>query len=224
MPSASAAAALRVDGAARHGLRRPGARQGPAGRADGRLRRHHRRQRRRAHSTPASPTGRSRSRPWPSAATLGRRRRDLVRRADLGDRADTDFAGFAAATVAAAEAVSPAADAVASAWERSASPPRRPGRPGLDHGPAATPTVVTRGPVRRVRRRPAERGDGARRRPADPRGRVADRPDRLPRRDRRAARSPTGSSTPSRCAASRSSSASRTSPPSCSGWPRLLLE
>ena len=60
-----------------------------------------------------------------------RRRPDLVRRADLGrSAADTDFAGFAAATVAAAEAVSPEARAaVASAWEQVGV------TPAAGHGP-----------------------------------------------------------------------------------------
>ena len=55
---------------------------------------------------------RDRRQRWEGAGT------DLVRRADLGtSAADTDFAGFAAATVAAAGAVSPAAaEQVPAAW------------------------------------------------------------------------------------------------------------
>jgi Zn-dependent metalloprotease len=62
-----------------------------------------------------------------------------------GIGADTDFAGFAAATVAAAEAVSPAArEAVASAWEQvGVTPAAGQAGSGSTTDPAATPTVVT---------------------------------------------------------------------------------
>ena len=72
LPAVGARPGAALDGRAGDGLRRPGARQGPAGRLDGRLRRHHRGQRRRApqlrHPQPRLPPGRDR----PSAATAGR--------------------------------------------------------------------------------------------------------------------------------------------------------
>ena len=90
-------------GRARHGVRRPDARQGPAGRRHGRLRRHHRRRRRRApqlrHPQPGVPARRDCDR----RPHVGGRRRDLVRRAHRpAGPARTDFAGFAAATIATA--------------------------------------------------------------------------------------------------------------------------
>ena len=87
LPAAVHGTGAALDGGPGHGLRRPDARQGPAGRLDGRLRRHHRRQRRGAHSTPASPTGPSTSRrPALGGQLVGGRRQDLVRRAHLGHR------------------------------------------------------------------------------------------------------------------------------------------
>ena len=75
-----------VDEGARHGLRRPEAGQGPAGLLDGRLRRDHRRQRRRAHQLRHPQQGVLPRRERPGREQLGGRRRDLVRRAHLGSR------------------------------------------------------------------------------------------------------------------------------------------
>ncbi len=102
-------------GRARHGVRRPGARQDPQVGAPRRLRLDLGRQRRRApqlrHPQPRLPAGRRRDR----RHDLGGRRPDLVRRAHRRrGRPESDFAAFAAATVAAAGAH---ADAVGTAWE-----------------------------------------------------------------------------------------------------------
>ena len=182
----------------------PRAGQGPAGRPHGRLRRDHRRQRRGApqlrHPQPRLPAGRHRDR----RAVVGGRRRDLVRRPHRrpGRLPTTDFAGFAAATVAAA---GDHADAVA----RGLGDGRRRARRRLRRRPPATgrsPAPADVVDVRRTRRL---------RRPRPPRARSTSTPtttacprcatcvDRidLAQRGRRASRSPTCTSTPSTSAA-----------------------
>ena len=103
-------------GQPRHRLRRPPARQGPPGRLDGRLRRHQRRQRRRApqlrHPQPRLPPRGHRDRRPRRGRAPARSGTPPSPAAQVGP--DTDFAGFAAATVAAA---GEHADAVRQAWE-----------------------------------------------------------------------------------------------------------
>ena len=148
---------------------------------------------------------------------------DLVRRADLGRSAPTPTSRASRPRPSRRRRTSPpeaAGQRSRSAWTQvgvtAAAGSTQPG--ATDARPPAR--AVRRDPLRRVRRVRQSGELDPRRRPADPRGRVAARAGSTSRGVTAArARSPTGSSTPSTSTASRSSVGEQDLTPTCTSWP-----
>ena len=170
LPGRPGAGAAR-HGRTRHGVRRPGARQGPAGRPHGRLRRHHRRQRRRApqlrHPQPRLPARRDRDR----RHVVGGRRPDLVRRAHRRagrGRAPTSPASRPPPSPRPASTPTRSREAWETVGVDLGAGTRRPGRAAARRPP--TSRRVRGAAYRRLRRAGRRRrGRPRRRRPARPR-------------------------------------------------------